>query len=886
MQLPKALYADCQNCPLSDRPCVPSYLPERAQMLVIGEAPGKDEVTAQRPFVGPSGQLLDHAAKLAGIEPSSIARTNAVLCRPEGNATPPYDAVVACSKRLAHEVNTAGVSVLVPMGNTALSAVDRLSHRTSNNTGTITARRGRWYDLAHYQVLPTFHPAYVLRNPGAMTQLVSDVQKVARAINPQHKATHKPFNTADVRYIPCDDTNKHRVIEYLNRMPDNAILAFDIETNGLQWYGTPSTTADEVLCLGMAWKANQVVIIPIDYLEAYTTEYEISVSFDASIYIAVKHAFKRGKPIAHNGKFDQHGLTQVDLHPQLYADTMLMHYVLNEEKGTHGLKNLVPEWLDCDDDYEQRLVHSWFEANKIKKEDRRYGLLPKENLYEYLAIDVAATLELYKRLQAALEAENLADWPYQNVLAPVANAIMHVEENGIKVDVPYLQKLGAYIDRKLAELEAPIIARVKADVLEWLAHGNIVVPRANWIKSRETYANCIARLRDDFNPGSWQQVQVYLYDVLKLKHTKDLGYKTDPRSTAEDALLSVWPNDTSGFVQQLLEYRRLEKIKGTYVNKLLLMADVNDRVHINYLIHGTEVNRLSATDAMHGIPRPGDVNPITGEKDIYGAAIRGSFIADDGNVLIIGDYSQAELRVFAAESGEPTMLEPYNNDEDLHDNTAVMIADGLADYFAHHFLDDHDGDWQATKACPICKEIRTTAKNVNFGEIYQGGAYGIWSMLGGKIPLKFVAAVLKIKRERQKVAANWKETQFRKARSQGFVQTRFGFMRRFPLIVEDNLDEIKKACVHFPIASGASILTLLSIVALDNAGVKVCGTWHDSIIAECAIEQAEYVAHLMQSTMQSLGERWYPEVKWKADIDRNKDGSFPTMWYGGRPSLD
>ena len=856
---PKAPFADCGNCPLADRPCVPSHLPRNARVIVIGEAPGKDEVNSGRPFTGPSGQLLDHAARYAGIDPASIARTNAVLCQPEGNATPPASAVIACGKRLAHDINTSGAGILVPMGNTALAAVDGLTLKTARNGGTITSRRGRWYDLAHYRVLPTYHPAYILRSPQYINQMLSDLRKASTAIT---SGGRKPFNTADVKYIPCNDSNKHRIIEYLERMPAGAVLAFDVESDHLQWYDTPAQDAAEVLELGLAWQRNRVVVIPKHYL-LHADHYDV--------YKAVQAAFDRGKPTAHNGKFDQHALEQVDLRPILTYDTMLAHYALDENKGTHDLKSLVADWLDCADDYEYRLVTSWFEKNKIKKEDRRYGLLPAASRQEYLAIDVAATLELWSLLQTELEAADLFEWPFKNVLMPVANAIQRVEQNGIKVDKPYLQKVGVYVDNEISKVEGPMKALVAARVQEWLAAGNIKVPKADWIKSQDTYARCIAKMRDDFNPNSWQQVQVFLYDVLKLKHTKTLGYKTDPRSTAEEALLSVQPSDTSGFVDMMFTQRRLEKIKGTYVNKLLVMADLNDRVHINYLIHGTEIGRLSATDALHGIPRPGD--------DEYGAAIRGAFIASPGNVLVIADFSQAELRAFAAESREPTMLEPYNNGEDLHDETAVMIAPGLAEYFAHHFLVDHSGDWEATKVCPVCKEIRTTAKNVNFGEVYQGGPYGIWSMLGGKIPLKYVAAVLKIKREKQKVAAAWKDEQFRIARTRGFVQTRFGRMRRFPLITDNNIDEVKKACVHFKIASGASDLTLLSIVEIINAGYNVCGTWHDSIITEVAKEHADACAAFVQSTMVSMGERWYPEVAWKADVE------IQPRWYMKIPDL-
>ena len=865
---PKAPYADCDNCPLADRPCVPSYIPRNARLLVVGEAPGSDEVKTGRPFTGPSGQLLDRAVQFAGGNPAEIGRTNAVLCRPEGNATPPASAVAACAKRLAHDVTQAAPQAIIPMGNTALEAVDALSLKTAANGRSITSRRGKWYTVAHFNVLPTYHPAYILRSPQYINQFLTDVQKAVRNIT---SGGRKPFNTDDVQFISCNDSNKHRVIEYLDRMPAGAALAFDVETENLQWYETPENPGGKLLAIGLAWQPNRVVIIPLHYV-MHADHYDV--------YQSVQAAFDRGNVVAHNGKFDQHAIGRwVDLYPVITYDTMLAHYALNEEKGTHDLKTLISDWLDCDDDYEDRLITSWFNKHKIKQADRNYGMIPPERLHEYLAIDVAGTLELWARLRPALESAGLFEWPFMHVLMPVANGIQQVESNGIMIDRAYVQQLGVYIDNELSKITTPMRALVQERVSTWLAAGKINIPRADWIKNRDTYAKCIVKIRDAFNPSSWQQVQVFLYDVLKLKHTKKLGYKTDPRSTAEEALLSLYPNDTSGFIGMMFELRRLEKIRGTYVNKLLAMADLDDRVHINYLVHGTEIGRLSATDAMHGIPRPGDVNPITGAKDIYGGAIRGAFIAPAGKVLVIADFSQAELRAFAAESGEPTMLVPYNNGDDLHDATAEMIEAGVYEYFKHHFLLDHNGDWAATKKCVICKEIRTLAKNVNFGEIYQGGPYGIWSMLGGKVPLNVVANVLKIKRQRQRVAAAWKETQFQTARAQGFVKTRFGRMRRFPLITDDNIDEVKKACVHAPIASGASDLTELSIVALVERGIMVCGTWHDSIIAEAYTEQADFTAEVMQTTMQDMGARFYPEVVWKVDVDIQK------RWYMEIPDL-
>lgn len=861
---PKAPFADCDNCPLYDRPCVPSHLPVNARLLVVGEAPGSEEVNQGVPFVGDAGKVLDHALRFAGLPPEQVARTNAVLCRPEGNATPDDTAIDACSKRLKHDIAQAGVNTVLALGNTALQALDSLQIEQSiidgkpqmGYSGGVMSRRGAWYPLGKGSYLAALHPAAVLYKPDNAQAFIADVQKAVAAVK---GAKRQPYQPTKLQYIICDAGNLVKTLEYVKRIPSDAVVAFDVETGGFSFYDTPSTDKAEFLALGISYQQYRSVVFPIEMLQRL------------DVLMVLQDLFNRCKPLAHNAKFDQQHCYNIGLSiPKVAHDSMLASYVL-DEVGMHGLKPLTASKLDCTDDYEYRLVTSWFEEQKIKKEDRNYAMVPKDRLYEYLAIDANTTLALHQALAPELEAQQLTEWPYTNVLIRASNAITQVELNGIMIDVPYLQKLRGYTSKRITEHLAMLQAQVTERVKQWLQEGKIVVPIAPWIKTRETYAKCLQRLRDDFNPGSWQQVQVYLYDVLKLTHTGKLSYKADPRSTAEENLLSLRPNDTTGFITALIEYRRLLKIQATYIDNLLRLADVDDRVHINFKLHGTEVGRLSAADGLHGIPRP---------SDVYGKAIRGSFIAPKGKKLVAPDYSQAELRVFAAESKEPTMLEPYRAGADLHDETAVMIAEPLADYFKHHFLVDHDGDWEATKQCTTCKEIRTLAKNVNFGEIYQGGPSGIASMLGGVIPLGVIALVLRIKREKQTVAASWKAQQLRTARAQGYVQSRFGYRRRFPIITDDNLDEVKKAAVHMPIANGAAVLTLLAICELVEAGIKVCGTWHDSIIAEADEADAPRVAALMADVMVRLGELYYPELPFKVDCD------ISDRWYSSPPDLD
>lgn len=837
----KAPYARCSECPLADRPFVPSYLPKNSIAVVIGEAPGAEEVHGGQPFIGRSGRLLTDELLALRVCSDRVARLNACCCRPIANTTPSKEAIAACSERLRHEINQTH-GTIITCGTTPMQALDLL--RGVKSKRKVLTSRGRWETFEGRSVMPTIHPAYVLRKPDAVKDLRADLARVFDI-----EAPTTVYDTQRLQHTVVTPQNIGAVITYLDAIPQNYLVAIDVETDDLQWYDTLDRSAAQLLCLSISCEPYKALVIPPAMLIV--------------LRATVQALFDRCAIVAHNGKYETAVLTRAGFSVKIAVDTMLQHYVLDETKGTHGLKYLVQTVLQCRDDYETRLVDSWFAANKVKKDDRRYGMLPKADLYLYCAIDTNATLALTKVFTQQLHEAQLYNVPFKSVLMPVMNALAKVEQNGILVDVPYLQKARVTLQADITTLRTQIAALVLARLTEFIENGNIRVPKGiDWIKTRATYAGALEKCYD-INLNSWQQVQVILYDVLGLKHTQKLGYKTDPRSTNEEALLSLQLNDTSGFVEALMQYRRLAKILGTYVEKLLTLADVNGRVHINYLVHGTEIGRLSASDAMHGIPRP---------SDVYGQMIRGAFIAAPGNKLVIADYSQAEFRTFAALSKEPTLLNAYAEGREAHDETARAIAEAVKGYFKWDYRDPNIPPY-------IKKEIRTLAKNINFGEIYGGSASGITAMLGGKIDVQTVQRILDAKRANQPIAAQWKFDIFRLAREQGYVQSRFGRIRRFPLIVEENLDEIRKACVHFLVASEASDLTLLSIVELIKRGFAVVGTWHDSIVIECREDLAETIALAVEMVMVDTGNTYIDNVPWQVDVE------IQDRWYEDRPNL-
>lgn len=831
----KVPFAECWRCPLKDAPCVPTHRPQgEATLVVVGEAPGFYEVKAGKPFVGPSGQLLDYVLQQVHINPASVVRTNAVLCRPQDNEQPPRQALEACQRRLQAELSEYPTASVVALGASALASLRGSSRKDQG----ILKSRGQWQrTTTGREFMPTLHPAFILRPNGSgyYNTLLNDFRSLA---------VDRSKDWLSTVYYEMDRGWSTQ----LDLIPNSAKLSYDVETTGLDAHSA------DLLCLAIA----------VDTHAAYIFDpYSLKCNRGN-----LQRLFNRCKPIAHNGKFDNNVLARYGIEVTQADDTMLAHYALDETKGTHGLKQLATTYLGVPD-YEKELVDKHFKTTK--REARDYSKIPQADLYRYVAIDVCATLALNEVLQPLIDQDNVRQ--AYNILIDASNALGKAERKGIKIDRPYLEKVLEALLTALAENEQKVqsaASEATTVFIDKLKSHNWRNPDPSWIKGETlldqyhkylTVLNKIAygdKKHTGVNLKSWPQMQVLLYDVLGLTHQKQVGFKTKPRSTNAEALDALAPLNHP-FVKILQEYRRLDKIRSTYVEPLLRMADDNDRVHVNFLLHGTETGRLSASDSLHGIPRP---------SDIWGQAIRGAFIAGEGKKLIIADYSQAELRCFAAESKEPFLLDKYNNDQDVHTETAILL-------FGDRFL-NADKDEK--------KELRTIAKNVNFGGlVYLGGASGIVAMIraqtGMDITETQVKPVLEALKAKMPTAAKWQREQFAFAKNYGYVQSRFGNKRRFPLITDDLLDEIRKASVNMPIQNAASQLTLLSAVELTRLGLDVLHLVHDSIIVECDEDKADRVKDYVEHTMVTIGERYFPEVKWKADCE------IVDRWYEKRPNF-
>ena len=172
-----AQVAACRNCRLCERrhTPVPGEGNPRARLMFIGEGPGEEEDRTGRPFVGRAGQLLDKMIAAMTLRREEVFIANVVKCRPPGNRAPEPDEAAACIGYLKRQIRAIRPEVIVTLGGVALSFLLR-------EPQSITRMRGHWTEFEGIAVMPTFHPAYLLRQESAKREAWSDLQQVMKAL--------------------------------------------------------------------------------------------------------------------------------------------------------------------------------------------------------------------------------------------------------------------------------------------------------------------------------------------------------------------------------------------------------------------------------------------------------------------------------------------------------------------------------------------------------------------------------------------------------------------------------------------------------------------------------------------------------------------------------
>ncbi|MBI9078739.1 MAG: DNA polymerase I [Pseudodesulfovibrio sp.] len=331
---------------------------------------------------------------------------------------------------------------------------------------------------------------------------------------------------------------------------------------------------------------------------------------------------------------------------------------------------------------------------------------------------------------------------------------------------------------------------------------------------------------ETFNIRSSQQLAVILFEKLGIK----AGSKTSTglRSTANEVLEKI--RSEHPLVEDILEYRMLEKLRSTYLEPLPKLVDADSRLHTHFNQLSTATGRLSSS-------KPNLQNiPIRGK---HGKRMRACFNAGPGNLLAAADYSQIELRVLAHFSKDPALLDAFRNNEDIHSRTAALLNDKSTD--------------------EILPDERRNAKTINFGLIYGMGP----QKLARELSITVNQAKEFTERYFEKLATlkAYYDTIVEDAQQQGFVTTLAGRRRLLPELHSRNnqmASQARRQAINTVIqGSAADIIKMAMLKAqgdeeLTRLGAQLILQVHDELIVEAPeanIEAAgERLKHLMQTT--------------------------------------
>ena len=466
-------------------------------------------------------------------------------------------------------------------------------------------------------------------------------------------------------------------------------------------------------------------------------------------------------------------------------DTTIAHYLLQPDMR-HNLDILSENYLKYEMTTEDTVVGKG--RNKIQLNDVS---LEKQRNYVVEKADVI--FQLKSIFEEKLKEKNLSSL-YKDIELPLLKVLAQMELEGIRLDVPFLNSLSSDLNKDITVLEKSIYE--EADT--------------------------------DFNLASPKQLGVVLFEHMKLVE-KPKKTKTGQYATGEE-ILSKLAKDHP-IVQRILDWRGLVKLKNTYVDAL--PNEVNDttgRVHTTFSQAVAATGRLSSNN-----PNLQNI-PIRTKR---GQEVRKSFIAKDDNyTLVAADYSQIELRLIAAMSGDETMIKAFNDGHDIHAATAAKVFDVA--------LED------------VTRTQRSDAKAVNFGIIYGQGAFTLAQQLNKsrkeakELIDNYYANFSKLK---EYIAA-----QVEIARENGYVETVLGRRRYLKNINSQNAivrSADERNAVNAPVqGSAADIIkiAMINIQKLLNDGdykTKMLLQVHDELVFDMHNDEMDELKPLIKNAMES-----------------------------------
>jgi DNA polymerase-1 len=492
--------------------------------------------------------------------------------------------------------------------------------------------------------------------------------------------------------------------------------------------------------------------------------------------------------IGQNIKYDLKILSHygVEIKGKLF-DTMIAHYLINPDRR-HNMDVLSETYLKYSPKSIEALIGK---KGKGQKSMRDVSL---EDVKEYAAEDADVTFQLKQNFSPILDKAETKKL-FDEIEIPLIPVLATMELEGINLDVPFLKSMSVEIAKESNALEQKIY---------------------------ETAG-------EKFNLASPKQLGDILFDKLKIGGAKQKKTKTGQYATGEE-ILSYLEKDNP-IVKDILEWRQMVKLQSTYIDALPNQVDAKTgRVHTDYMQTVAATGRLSSNN-----PNLQNI-PIRTER---GRLIRKAFIArDENHTLVSADYSQIELRIIAALSGEENMIAAFKNNEDIHKSTAAKVFNVPLE--------------------EVTKEQRSNAKTVNFGIIYGVSAFGLSNQTS--LSRKEAADLIDAYYATYPKLKSYMSNQVDFARENGYVQTVLGRRRYLKDINSANMmvkSGAERNAVNAPIQGSAADIIKIAMINIhkkltsENWKSKMLLQVHDELVFDVHNSELEKIQPMIKYEMEN-----------------------------------
>lgn len=611
------------------------------------------------------------------------------------------------------------------------------------------------------------------------------VKKETKAVAPVAEsykvADHDIKNTSHEYQLVQTDSEIKNLIALLEK---TEMISFDTETTGID------ANQAELVGISFSIEPNKAYYIPIDEDQKKA---QIQVDQFKSILENPTKKF-----IGQNIKYDMLMMSWYGVQmPTPFFDTMIAHYLLEPDQR-HKLDYLSEAYLN----YKMVPIEDLIGKKGITQGSmRNVGL---EEIKEYAGEDADVTLQLYSILSKDIENENLKDL-INNIELPLVKVLKDIEFEGVRIDPDFLRNYSKVLEDQIRKSEKAI------------------------------YEKCGTR----FNIASPKQVGEVLFEKLKLpyrwKKTGSNQFSTDDEKLTELAKDFEVVND-------IQEYRKLAKLKSTYVDSLPLMVNPKTgRVHSSFNQARAATGRLSSENPnLQNIPI----------KNEAGREIRKAFVPrNEDHIIVSADYSQIELRLIAEISNEEAMLDAFIKNQDIHRATAAKVYGVPYD--------------------EVNSDQRRNAKTVNFSILYGAGATNISRQLG--IKQSEAKELIENYFNQYKGLKKYMNETVESARSKGYVMTYMGRKRVLRDIDSKNSlirSNAERIAINTPIQGTAADLIKMAMIKIHsrlfNEGLqsKMILQVHDELVFDVLKSEKAKVEELVLYEMKHA----IPNLKVPIDV--------------------